>query len=83
MKKADSISLKSLVGINKECQNTSSFAALNVESLETKLLKDKIFLLCENPFTKEIMSEVNECFPSQKIIEKETIDKTYLSESIQ
>ena len=51
--------------------NTSLFAALNVESLETKLLKDKLNLfvrLCENPFTKEIMCEANECFPLQSFL---------------
>ncbi len=64
IKKADSNCLKALIGINRQCHNTSLFAALKVDSLEVKMLKDKLGFftrLLDNYFTKKIIFELYEC----------------------
>jgi hypothetical protein len=57
-----STALKNVIGLNKQCQNTSLFLALKVELLETKLIINKLnfyIRLTKNCLTAKIIKEIS------------------------
>ena len=57
-----------MIGINKQVHSTPLFNALNIESTNLRLLRDKINLflqLCRNKMTNELILQINKEYPAE------------------
>ena len=57
-----------MIGINKQVHSTPLFNALNIESINLRLLRDKINLfirLCRNKMINEFMLQINKEYPAE------------------